>query len=252
MIIDGHAHITKEDYGCSSLLLEQLKEAKIDKAVLVPGGMMDVRKITRYIIGKEKITPIKPPNYIVEKLIKEQPDKFYGFYCVNPNEGEKVIEELKNAVDNGFIGLKLAPQVHNFSLTSNVVLKLAELCGELNIPFYTHVVFSPAASTQKVGYLAKTFPKTKFILGHMGFGPADIDAIDFAKQNENMFLETSQGSYLILKQALEKLGSKKLIFGSEFPMYHPHVSLDNIFRLKCSEDERDDILYKNILNIIEH
>lgn len=251
MIIDGHAHVTKDDYGCSKLLLEQLDEAKIDKAILVPGGMMDVRKMTRYITGQERITEIEPPNYIVEGLIKENPEKFYGFYCVNPHSGEKVLDELTNAVKRGFVGLKLAPQVHSFSLTSNTVLKLAELCGELDIPFYTHVVFSPAASTKKVEYLAKTFPKTKFILGHMGFAPADIDAIEYSYENDNLFLETSQGGYLIIKQAFERLGSTKLIFGSEFPMYHPHASLDNIFRLKCSDDERENILCNNILNIID-
>ncbi|HEX2953074.1 MAG TPA: amidohydrolase family protein, partial [Bacillota bacterium] len=150
----------------------------------------------------------------------------------------------------GFVGLKLAPTVHQFSLTSNTVLKLAELCGELDLPFYSHTVYSPGASTKKMAYLAQTFPHTKFIIGHMGFGPADVDAIQYTKENDNLYLETSQGSYLIIKEALETLGSTKLIFGSEFPMYHPLPSLQTILSLKCNEWELENILSRNILRLI--
>jgi hypothetical protein len=214
--------------------------------------MLDVRKMTTYISGNNKPEATKIPNYLVEELITKYPDKFYGFYCVNPQLGDIVLDELQDAVTKrGFVGLKLAPLVHHCSLTSDIICKLAELCGDLDIPFYTHVLFSPEASTEKVGYLAKAFPKTKFILGHMGSGPADTDAVEYAKRNDNLFLETSQGSYLIIQQALAALGSSKLIFGSEFPLYHPLPSLANIKVLKCNESDRDNMLYKNILNIIQ-
>jgi predicted TIM-barrel fold metal-dependent hydrolase len=249
-IIDAHAHLCRGDYGSLNVVLEQLDEAKIDQAVLVPGGMLDVRKMTKYITGEEKAVTTEPPNDLVEDAMKRYPEKFFGFYCVDPHRGDPVVEEFREAVGRGFVGLKLAPTVHQFSLTSNTVLKLAELCGELDLPFYSHTVYSPGASTKKMAYLAQTFPHTKFIIGHMGFGPADVDAIQYTRENDNLYLETSQGSYLIIKEALETLGSTKLIFGSEFPMYHPLPSLQTILSLKCNEWELENILSRNILRLI--
>lgn len=249
MIIDGHAHISTTDYGNVEILLEQMDEAQIDKAVIVPGGMLDVRRMTEYIIGREKPITTPVPNDVVKSAIEKYPDKFYGFVCVNPHDGNKAIEILEKAINEGAVGLKLAPMVHQFSFSSNTVLELANRCGELEIPFYTHVVYSPAASTTKLGMLIRKFPKTNFILGHMGFGPGDIEAVNLAYEYDNLFLETSGGSFLIIKEALQRIGADKIIFGSEFPMYHPLSELEKVKLLK--NDRLDKILGGNILNLIK-
>ncbi len=246
MIIDAHVHMGKGKFGTLEELKEDLAKAGIDKAVLVPGGMMDVRRMTKYITGEEKPEGDYIPNDIIENIIKNEPDKFYAFYCVNPLKRKEAVEELERGIRNGFSGLKLAPLVHGFSLASQTVMELADLCGQLGVPFYSHTLYSPGASTKKIGALAKEFPKTNFIIGHMGFGPADVDAMEYATKYDNVFLETSQGSYAGIKTALEQCGSTKLIFGSEFPLYKPIVSLMVIKELKCSENELDNILYKNI------
>jgi uncharacterized protein len=252
LIIDAHAHVSDTDFGNAETLLKQYENAGVDKGILVPGGMLDVRKMTRYITGQESPASLDVPNHLIEKAIRKYPDKFHGFYCVNPHLGEPVIEELIHAVkEKGFVGLKLAPMVHQFSLSSEIILKLAETCGELGIPFYSHVVFSPAASTKKFAYLAELFPKTNFILGHMGFGPADVDAVEYAKNCSNIYFETSQGSHVIIKEAVNQLGSERVIFGSEFPMYHVASSLAVIQNLDCSYTELENILHHNIMNLIK-
>lgn len=40
MIVDGHAHVTEADYGSAELLIAQMIQAGIDRAVLVPGGIL--------------------------------------------------------------------------------------------------------------------------------------------------------------------------------------------------------------------
>jgi len=248
MIVDAHAHVTEAEYGSVHLLVTLLDKAKIEKAVIVPGGMLDVRKMTGYIIGKEKPEIVEVPNNIVEDALQKYPDKFYGFVCVDPHKGEEAIKTLEDYSHKGFVGLKLAPLVHQFSFSNKIIFALAEKCGKINFPFYTHVVYNPAASTGKLGLLVKEFPETKFILGHMGFGPADGEAIDLAYRYDNLFLETSGGSFLIIKEALRKLGPTKIIFGSEFPLNHPLAELEKIKLLQCKGIEK--VLGENILSLI--
>lgn len=250
MIIDAHVHIGKGEFGPFEELKQEMEKAKIDKAILVPGGMMDVRKMTKYITGEEKPDGEYIPNDIVERIIKNEPDRFYGFYCVNPLKRKEAVDDFEAGIKNGFSGLKLAPLVHGFSLASQTVMELADICGQYGVPFYSHTLYSPGASTKKMGALAKEFPKTNFIIGHMGFGPADVDAMEYAKLYDNVYLETSQGSYAGIKTALEKCGSTKLLFGSEFPLYRPNVSLMLMYELGCSEEDLDNILYKNTLMLL--
>lgn len=249
MIIDGHAHVTEADYGSIEVLTATMSRHGIGKAVLFPGGMIDVRNMTKYLSGAVSADQDYIPNKLVESIFTSEPDKFFGFYCINPNRTNDLAGELSLAVNRGFSGLKLAPIVHKFALTSEAVCDLAKACGELSVPLYSHVVFSPGASTDKFAALARKFPHTQFILGHMGFGPADVDAIEVAHDCDNVTLESSGGSYMIIKMALDRLGASKLIYGSEFPMQHPQVELEKI-RMASSGDAFDQITSRSLLSLL--
>jgi len=245
MIIDAHAHISETDYGNAELYLQQIKEAGIDQGVVVPGGMMDVRIMTEYIIGRKNPENLVPNNEYVQKSIKANPDVLRGYFCVDPHEAN-ASNKLEQAFRTGYKGLKLSPMTHQFSFSSKAIAELAELCGNYGYPVYTHVVYSPGASTAKFAALAKQFPKTNFILGHMGFGPADQDGLEAAIALNNYFLETSTGNFLHIQEAVKKVGPSKIIFGSEFPLSHPVVEIKKILLLDLSDGDKERILGGNI------
>ncbi|RPF53431.1 amidohydrolase family protein [Aquisalibacillus elongatus] len=249
MIIDAHAHLSPTDYGSIDLYVKHLEVAGIGHGVVVPGGMLDVRKLTDYIIGKEKPSKEPPNNQYLKEAITQHPDKLTPFYCVNPREAQSV-EEFEKAINDGFKGLKLSPMSHQFSFASQTVKELAELCGQYNVPLYTHTVFNPGASTKRLISLAEEFKNTNFILGHMGFGPADTEGVEAALKMDHFFLETSQGSHLHIQETLKKIGASKIIFGSEFPLSHPKLELQNILLLDATDDELDLMLGQNIQNLL--
>ncbi|NLY52928.1 MAG: amidohydrolase, partial [Firmicutes bacterium] len=67
----------------------------------------------------------------------------------------------------------------------------------------------------------------------------------------NFFLETSTGSYLTIKQAVERAGASKVIFGGEFPLSHPKAELAKILALDLSDDALELILGRNILELVK-
>jgi predicted TIM-barrel fold metal-dependent hydrolase len=251
MIIDGHAHVTRAAYGGIDALTAIMDAHGIDRAVLFPGGMIDVRKMSRYVTGEESAGKVPIVNDLVEELFRARPDRFYGFYCIDPTAGGDGPDELRRAVERGFVGLKLAPIVHKFGLGDPAVLDLAAACGELSVPLYTHVVYGDKASTGVFALLAQRFPQTTFVLGHMGCGPADVEAIEVARRLDNVLLETSGGSFLIVKMALERLGAQKLIYGSEFPMHHPHVELEKVRLAAPRLQDFEQATSKTLLSILD-
>jgi hypothetical protein len=249
MIIDGHAHISNSDVGNVDKYIKQLKATGIEAGVTVPGGTLDVRRMTDYIIGRAQPSTKPPDNAYLHKAMDAENGSLFGFYCVNPHESG-VAEELAHAFAIGFRGLKLSPMSHQFSFASKAVAELAEICGEHGFPVYSHVLYNPGASTERYVSLARKFPRTNFILGHMGFGPADQDGLQAAIELDNFFLETSTGSFLHIQLAASQAGASKLIFGSEFPLSHPKVELDKILLLDLTDSELDAVLGKNIQELM--
>ncbi|MUT64891.1 amidohydrolase family protein [Paenibacillus sp. NEAU-GSW1] len=252
MILDGHAHISRESYSSVEKLFELMNAARIDQTVLVPGGTVDVRRMTNYVIGKEKPVAMEPPNDYVLELVKKYPDKFYGFCNINPNQSENdALGALQGWFDQGMSGLKLSPMVHQFSLLGKVSKSLADLCGQLGIPYYTHTMFQASASTASVAKLAAEFPKTTFIIGHLGFGPCDVEAIETAESKDNVYLETSTANFLAIEQAVERCGYEKVIFGSEYPLSNPRVERAKIDVLNIPDNQKEYIMGKNMLNLLQ-
>jgi predicted TIM-barrel fold metal-dependent hydrolase len=247
VIVDGHAHVSASDYGNIEMLLHQLDQAAIDRVLVVPGGMVDVRQMSRVLMGKLRPDP-NIPNDQVYATLDRHGDRVYGLVCINPRAGSAALAMMEDGFRHGCRGVKLAPIVHQFGFREAVLSEVAAACGERGFPVYTHVLPLPGCTTADYAALARRWPGTDFILGHMGFGPADADAIDFAAELGNLYLETSLGNYLILRDALDRLGPGKLIFGSEFPLGHPCAELANVRLLAAHSHPA--ILADNILRLL--
>jgi predicted TIM-barrel fold metal-dependent hydrolase len=247
MIIDGHAHVSATDYGNLDVLLQQLDQAGIDRVLCVPGGMVDVRQMSRYITGRLRPDP-NIPNHLVYDALDRHPDRAYGFVCINAKAGAAAVRMMEDGFRHGCRGVKLAPNVHQFAFSEPALAEVAAACGERGFPVYTHVLPQPGSTTADFAALARRFPGTNFILGHMGGDLGNNDAIDFAAELANFYLETSLGHYLTIHDALARLGPGKLMFGSEFPLGHPRAELENIRLLDPSAHEA--ILAGNVLRLL--
>ncbi|GMQ61653.1 amidohydrolase family protein [Vallitalea maricola] len=253
MIIDAHTHISDTDYGNIDIYEKESSVAGIDKSILFPGGSIDVRKMTRYITMKDAPPKVPFNNKLIGDIVKRNPDKYRAFMGINPKalNTKDTLDILEKGVkEEGFVGLKLSPTSHQLSFFDATVQELFKLCGELGIPVYAHTGFGAGISTDDFAACAKDFPETNFILGHMGFGPADIDAVMHVKALDNLFIETSGGSSIIIKQAFKILGDNKMIFGSEYPMHSIKSELTKVEELEIYGN-LDNILYKNIQNLVK-
>lgn len=247
MIIDAHAHVSPSSYGSTERYLSQLREGGIQQGVVCPGGMLDVRRMGTYIAGKAKPDTV-PKNEYVDQAVEAHPE-LHGLVCVDPLDPQAA-EVVERYLTRGFRGLMVSPLIHKFSFTDEVMAPLASLCGEHRAPIYSHVAYRPGANTPDFVALARRFPGTNFILEHMGAGPVDNEATAAATDLDNLFLETSLGSYLHILESVKEAGADKVIFGSEYPLSHPAAELKKILLLPISERDREKILGENIRELL--
>ncbi|AUX48041.1 amidohydrolase [Sorangium cellulosum] len=233
MIIDCHAHVSKSDYGNADLLVSMLDEADVRGALVFPGGTMDVRKMTLYVTG-ELDAEQRIPNEAVWDALAAHPARFRGFVGVSPLDEDEAFAALEKAKGLPVVGVKLNPLAHKFSFSGDVMDAIAEHCAANALTIYSHSLFDPGASTKRYGAFARRHPNTKFILGHLGFGPADVHAMDLARDLPNLFLESSLANFLALSEAVRRAGAHKLIYGSEFPLSTPKIELLKIRELPAA------------------
>lgn len=246
MIIDAHAHLDNV-YGDVKYYLSMMEESGVSKTVLCSGGTIDITKMADFMRGKESLKTFIPSNEAVKDCFELYPDKFYGFFMVEPKY--HTMDDIESAVNNGFVGIKLNPLVSKIDFTSDFIKGIFAFCAEKVIPIYLHLTLNPVASIEALRDCIDDI-KPNIIIGHMGFASADGEALWLAKCNNNVFLETSVGSYMAIKKAVPVISAEKLIFGSEGPAHHQKIEIAKIKLLSLSKEEEDLIFYKNIERLI--
>jgi uncharacterized protein len=247
MIIDAHAHVSRTDYGNADLLIRRLDEAGIERGIAFPGGTMDIRVMTLYVIGDKSPSKAIPNDVMIETITK-YPNRLWGFVGVDPLQEEEAIAHFELGVRHGCVGIKLNPLVHRFSFAGEVLDHIAVEAGKRGMPLYTHTLYDPGASSKKLALLARRHPATNFVIGHLGFGPADVHAMEAARDLPNLYLEVSLATFLALTEAIRIAGAHKLVFGSEFPMSTPKIELMKIRELPSSLHQA--ILHDNVRRAI--
>jgi predicted TIM-barrel fold metal-dependent hydrolase len=249
MIVDSHIHlgIKSENVGYYGTSASQLTAEDMLK-------VMEQNNIDHSIamaMGRGINLDYKEDNQYISKIIKEYPDKFSGFARINP-WSKQAVSDLENAVlKMGFSGLKLHPEVDSFRPTDEIVYPLIEKSEKLCIPVIIHSHRPGKAQPALIGDLAISYPEVTFIMAHMG-GNLYQDAFFVAKVCPNVILECSAQPWIhrIARGIIDKIGSKRLIWGSDYPFHYQKVEKLRIECAPLNKKEYKRVMGENILEII--
>jgi len=75
-------------------------------------------------------------------------------------------------------------------------------------------------------------------------------AIEIAKKHENIYLETSaMPMHVKIKEAVEKVGRERVIYGSDMPFGHPAFEIEKVKVSGLREEELEYVFYRNIVEL---
>jgi uncharacterized protein len=243
MIIDAHCHILPSEQGIE-VARSYMADAGVDHTILVPGGMIPLLGFADFLRGRQALATSAPDNDFVLSVFRKHAREFSGFFHVDP--AFHMADDWDEALQQGFVGFKLNPLVNRVAFLSAEVKELCEYLAARDLPLYTHVVLHGDASLDALELLLKQFPRLKLILGHMGFASTDLSAIQLARRFENLYLETSVGSFAAIGEAVRRLGARRIVFGSEGPVHHVGAELRKIELLKLKPEDQERICAGNI------
>jgi predicted TIM-barrel fold metal-dependent hydrolase len=241
-IIDSHTHVDEyEAFGWfdpPEAIVELMDEAGIGQAVVMTYADAPV---------------LKPDalRYLYEAC-KKYPDRLIPYARINPHAdcAATLLEEA--IVDLRMKGLKIHQESVTASAHHESVVRLVKRAAEFDAPTLFHSGDESLSLPQQFTKLAEQAPEATIILAHMGGYHHTDDAIRLCEKYENLLVDTSACPYPYkIREAIERLGAHRVLFGSDGPGCNPKLELRKVTRLGLSENEQRLVLHDNIASILE-
>ena len=205
---------------------------------------------------------------------RQYPDTLLGFATVQPNSGQRGLDDVQRALDAGLCGIgELLPQAQGFTFKDEKWGRLVELAVERDVPINLHVTdplsFNPQACTKATPLenyvqLVRDFPDAKFILAHWGGG------IPFFELNstigalfKNVLYDTAASPLLydnkVYRRVVDLIGADRILFGTDYPLLtHPRISQEPGFMLDLADarsggltpGEEEKVMGGNLLRLL--
>jgi predicted TIM-barrel fold metal-dependent hydrolase len=241
-VVDSHAHVDEyEAFGWFDP-----PEAMID--------LMDEAGIERAVVMTYADAPVLKPDALryLYDACKKYAGRLIPYARINPHAGN-VASLLEEAiVDMEMKGLKIHQESVTAAAHHGAVVRLVKRAAEFNAPVLFHTGDESLSLPQQFAKLAEEAPEATIILAHMGGYHHTEDAIRICEKYDNLLLDTSACPYPHrIKEAIQRIGAGRVLFGSDGPGCNPALELKKIRRLGLSENEERLVLHDNIVSILE-
>ena len=242
-----------EDKAYHRLRKRIAKETQARNAMANAGDLklgMEMTGITHSIV-----LPVEPYGCTSEVIsLAKGDDHLIPFASVDPRD-PKMKEKLKTYVESGCRGLKLHPIIQDFHPASAECMETVEEFSQYGLPVFFHsgrtAYYVPESESEEYANplnfvkLFSSFPKVRFVLGHMGMFESR-DAIEVAQVLRNVYLDTSFQSIRMVKKAVERAGADRIVFGTDWPFGGQRFELAIVMDLtKGKPWLRERLLWKN-------
>lgn len=190
-------------------------------------------------------------NRMTLEYMKEEPDFVRGYCYLNPRN-PNALDELERRLDQGMIGVKLWVATY---CDDPLVFPIVERCIQCRAPILIHAFYKADGQLPfeslgtHVAALARRYPESRLIMAHMG--AACFRELRLIRDLDNVWTDFS-GSVAHpddLAYALEMLGSKRILFGTDGPLGGFHVSYGQLKEADLAQEAYDDIAWRNSMNL---
>ena len=225
---------------------------------------MQISKPVTNFSGTEPEGPeqVRENNDIVINAVKKYPDRFIGFFTLNPRYRKESNEELKRCVDQGMVGYKGYTHVKvNDPLYYPIIEKLIDL----NMIIFMHGFCQIGMAGYRMKYdigrfpnttlpedmvdAARRYPEGLFHFAHIaGGGDWEYECKTF-RDYPNIYVDSggSNNEEYIIDFALRYLGEDRILFGTDDCYYQ---GIGKILASNATEIQKKKIFFDNYNNLL--
>ena len=258
MVIDFHAHIYPDKIAAKAVAnIGEFYQVPIPMDGTVDSLLENGRKggIDRFVVFSAAAVPaqVQAINDYIAATCREHPE-FTGFGTLH-QDMENPQDEVERLIGLGLQGIKMHPDMQRFNIDDAIMMDIyASLEGRLPIIFHTGDYRYSYSHPSRLAQVLDNFPRLCVVAAHFGGWSIFEIAYDFLKTRSCYFDVSSSIPFLGSRRALELIrdyGSERFLFASDYPMGNPAACLEEFLRLDLSDNEKEQIFWKNAQRIID-
>lgn len=257
MIIDAHVHIKKKSWkvndGTYSRLLEELNDAKVDKALVIA-------------VHNKSLYSGYDTKELINKFSSDKRLVLIGSIDIL-NYDKAYLHFIERCLKDGAIkGIKIYPGYQHIYLNDKRAVPVYKLCEKYGSTLVVHTGDTykvyPGSKVKyshplHVDEIATDFPRMNIVMAHLG-NPWTVDGAEVIYKNDNVYADISgfltdfeseaYNQLVITKinQAIAYAGADKLLFGSDWPIISIKRYLQFMLsNLKLGNEAKEKFLFKN-------
>lgn len=255
-VVDAHTHIFSSPsrlYGRdvdfpAPALIESMDVYGVDAAIVI------TRPTSQ--LGLEGLQQLHTQT---AQAVADYPERLRAFCWGIPRLEAAAVEEAQRCwKELGFVGLKLHPAHEQFNLDDPASLALVEAADRQGVPVIVHTDSTvQGAEPWRLTFVAQDFPRTTFIMAHMGGNGSEVQNLSVAKLAtavDNVMLDVSTTVTDPAATFLEPakiLGPERICYGSNAPLHPMAPNLLKLDLLEMDDAWRRMMLGGNLQRLLD-
>lgn len=197
----------------------------------------------------------KSINEFIASEVEKYSDIMTGLGTVHP-DSEDLEGDIDHIIELGLKGVKLHPDIQGFKIDDYRCLKIYELCeGRLPILFHTGDSRYDFSNPNRLCPILEIFTGLTVIGAHFGGYSVWEEAADKLAGHKNFYVDSSSSLFALepekAVEIIRRYGTDRVLYATDFPMWSPVDEIKRFNALDLTEEERENILWKNANKLFE-
>jgi len=186
-------------------------------------------------------------NFIAAKCAKYS--RFVGMGCLHPKM-DGIAQEIERVCELGLGGIKLHPDFQHFNIDDENLLTMYREIAAHGLPVMLHVGDDryDASSPERLARVLDKVPDLVAIGAHFG-GWRQWECARHCLKGSSAYFDTSSSlafmSPAYFRELCYELGTDRLMFGTDYPMWDVQDEFKRFMTLGLSEEDNRKILGEN-------
>ena len=212
--------------------------------------------ISHFVVHSVATVPrqIASINRFIASEVALSDGAFTGLGTLHP-DSEHPEQDFAELISLGLKGVKLHPDFQRFEADSAKAMRLYGLCAEAGLPVLVHTGDRrfDYSNPNRIANILRAFPKLKFIGAHFGGWSVWDEAVRMLSGFDNIVVDTSSTFYatgrIKGRELIRKWGADRVMFGADYPMWHPQPEIDCLLEMGLAEEEYRRIFWDNAADL---
>ena len=258
-IIDSHCHIYPEKIAAKAVAGTDHFYDTIAKCDGTAGSLLQINAevgIDHSLVQSVATTPkqVQSINNFIADTVAKADGRLTGLGTLHP-DSEDQRADVQHLVDLGLKGVKLHPDIQQFKIDDYRCLKIYELCEEFGLPILMHTGDKryDFYNTNRLIPILETYTDLTIIGAHLGGWSLWEEASKELAGIPNLYVDCSSTMAWVpldkTAEIIRRYGADRVLFGTDYPMWHPKDEVEMFFNLGLTDEEMKLILSENVKKI---